>query len=275
MAFLTTVSDISFCTFATMNIMTSYLKYYLKAETVHNLHSPFMYKLVSEVVNRKSYRTEYSIAENIRKKMLGSTESIQIMDFGTGGKKQQQYQRTISKIAAESSKKKKEGRLLFRLCEYFKPDTILELGTSLGISSIYMKSAYPKTQITSFEGSPETAEWARKNFTESGFSDITVIVGNIDKTLPEYLKNNILPDIVFIDANHAYEPCIRYFELLAKNALNDSLFIFDDIHWSEGMENAWNEIKKDVRVMASVDLYTLGLVFFKKKLSKQDFTIFF
>lgn len=234
-----------------------------------------MFRLVTEVINKKQYRQSYQQIENIRKEMLKNKEIIEVVDFGTGGKQTKIYLKSLREIAKTSTKNKKEGRLLLRLSEYFKPETIIELGTSLGISSLYLKTGNSSAFLYTFEGSEQIAAVAEKNFANGGKENIRIIKGNIDYTLPEFLKKDIKADFVFFDANHAYEPTIRYFELLLEQSHNDSIFIFDDIHWSDEMQKAWKYILNHPKVVVSVDLYQLGLVFFKKELSPQQFTIFF
>ena len=68
---------------------------------------------------------------------------------------------------------------------------------------------------------------------------------------------------------------LNYFEQCIPYINNNSLFIFVDIHWSEEMEEAWEEIKKNKNVTLTVDLFQLGLVYFHKELTKQDFVIRF
>jgi len=60
-----------------------------------------------------------------------------------------------------------------------------------------------------------------------------------------------------------------------KYANNNTIFIFDDIHWSDGMENAWKYIKANTRTTLTIDLFFVGIVFVKSELSKEDFTIRF
>ena len=82
-------------------------------------------------------------------------------------------------------------------------------------------------------------------------------------------------DLAFIDGNHLEVPTITYFKECLHYANNDTLFIFDDIHWSQGMENAWENIKKHPKTTVTIDLFFVGIVFIKSELSKEHFTIRF
>ena len=100
-------------------------------------------------------------------------------------------------------------------------------------------------------------------------------MGDFNLTLANKLKEILTIDLAFIDGNHQKKPTIDYFEQCLKYANNNTMFIFDDIHWSQGMENAWNYIKKHEKTTLTIDLFFVGIVFIKSELSKEHFTIRF
>jgi predicted O-methyltransferase YrrM len=168
--------------------------------------------------------------------------------------------------------------LLFRLVKRFKAKTIVDLGTSLGVTTAYLAQSAKRTQgqVITFEGCPQTAAVAQQNFAQLGLTNITTVVGNIDQTLDQQVAALSAPiDLAFFDANHRYEPTVRYFETCLPKIQNDTVFIFDDIHWSTEMEQAWAYIQKHPAVSVTVDLYWVGLVFFRKEQPKQDFVLQF
>jgi predicted O-methyltransferase YrrM len=193
------------------------------------------------------------------------------MGTGRSGK------RTISEIAERSLKSEKYGQLLFRLVNHFKPNTILELGTSLGISTAYLASANPNSKVITIEGCPNIASEAKKNFEILGLKNIESVIGNFDSVLPAALCQLPTADckLVFFDGNHKKEPTLRYFNQCLELADNTSVFIFDDIHWSNEMEEAWEEIKSHPQVTVTIYLFFLGLVFFRKEQVKQNFIVRF
>ena len=252
-----------------------YFQFLFNSKNEHSLHSPFVFELYTKVIQSK---TEFSICkpiENLRKKLLKNRSIIEITDFGAGSKIYKTNQREICQIAKSAEKNPKFGRLLFRLIQHFKPSIIFDLGTSLGITTIYESKAYANSKITSLEGCLATATIAQQNFDELACKNIEIIVGNIDETLPQELAKIEQLDFVFFDANHRYEPTIKYFELCSEKATEESVFVFDDIHWSDEMHEAWQYIRHHKDVMISIDLFYVGLVFFRKNQPKQDFILRF
>ena len=205
------------------------------------------------------------------------TRLITIADYGAGSKVNASRQRTIGDIARNSQKTARFGRLLFRLIRRFEAKNIVDLGTSLGMTTAYLGEATKahKGQVLTFEGCPETAAVARQNFNRLNLHNISVVVGNLDETLAPAITALPPIDLVFFDANHRYEPTVRYFETCLANIHNDTVFVFDDIHWSEEMEQAWAYIKQHTAVTLTVDLFWVGLVFFRKEQPKQDFVLRF
>jgi predicted O-methyltransferase YrrM len=161
------------------------------------------------------------------------------------------------------------------LVKHFQPVNLLELGTSLGISTAYMSKASPTKKIITIEGSENIANIAIDNFNRLNISNIQVITGNFDIQLPKLLQNTSTFDFVFFDGNHRKQPTLSYFELCLQHKHNDSVFVFDDIHWSDEMEEAWESIKQSPEVTVTIDLFFIGLVFFRKESTKEHFIIRF
>ncbi len=205
--------------------------------------------------------------------MLRSTEQLQITDFGAGSHINNKKLKKVRDIVRNSAKSPKYGQLLFRLAHHLKSEKILELGTSLGISSLYLGLAVPNGQMITLEGCPETAAKAADNFAALQADHIQLITGEFSGTLPQALQELGSLDLAFIDGNHQKQPTLDYFGQCLEYAHNNSLFIFDDIHWSTEMEEAWQEIKDHPAVSVSIDLFFMGLVFFRKEQAKEHFVI--
>ena len=258
-----------------IRFIKKYLKYYFLSKSKYAIHSPFVFSLLTEVIqNRKKY-SEYKIIENIRKKLFHNNNFINVTDLGAGSNSKAKDKRKIKDIAKKYSQPIRYGRLLFRLAKHFQPEIILELGTSLGISAMYQSLAVPQSKIITIEGCPKTAEIAQENFNQLNQQNIELISGNFNDVLPDVLKNINKLDFAFFDGNHTKEATIEYFNQCLKKSHSKTLFIFDDIHWSEGMEDAWNFIKNHEKVIITIDLFFMGLVFFNENISKQDFVIRF
>jgi predicted O-methyltransferase YrrM len=258
-------------------LITAYFKYLLRSGNEHSIHSPFLFDLYTKVIKDKSENhPDYPALKLLRKELLSSDEEINILDLGAGSRINKSNLRKIKTIAKNAEKPEKFGKLFHRLIRHFQPESLLELGTSLGLTTLYMAKAKPDSRIISFEGCPETAKAAEQNFKKSGAKNIEVILGNIDETLPANLNKfpNCL-DYAYFDANHRYEPTVRYFEDCLPYATNDSVFIFDDIYWSDEMTQAWEYIKAHPQVTLTVDLFWIGLVFFRKEQVKENFVLRF
>jgi len=258
-------------------LITSYFKYLLRSGNEHSIHSPFLFDLYTKVIKDKSeIHPDYKDLKLLRQDLLSSDETIEILDLGAGSRVNKSNRRQIKTIAKNAEKPEKFGRLFHRLIRHFQPENILELGTSLGLTTLYMSKAKQDSKILSFEGCPETAKIAKRNFEKSGAVNIDLILGNIDETLPTALKKfNKQLDYAYFDANHRYEPTVRYFEDCLPYVKNDTIFIFDDIYWSEEMTQAWEHIKAHPQVTLTVDLFWIGLVFFRKEQVKENFVLRF
>lgn len=255
-----------------------FAKYYLTADNGkgHGIHSPFTFDFVTNVLNDNRKFYAYEAIENLRLLLLQNDEILLIEDFGAGSRTGLTKQRKVREIAASSLKPKKFAQLMFRMVDYYQPTNILELGTSLGITTSYLASAKINSQVTTMEGSTAVAKVAKKNFTYLNLKNIGIVEGNFDLTLPSTLQKIETIDFAFIDGNHRYQPTINYFHQLLPHIQDHSILIFDDVHWSKEMEQAWTEIKNHPSVKLSIDLFFIGILFFKKEFKvKQDFVIRF
>ncbi len=252
-----------------------YLNYLQQARNPFDIHPPFVYELVSEVVNDAQMYPEYGPVEELRRELLKNKTLLEINDLGAGSTASAKRMRTVADITRHSSKSRKYGRLLFRLSMHLEPATILELGTAMGISSAYLAFGNRMSEVTTVEGCSNIAGQAQRNLQALGLENVRVINANFDNALPDFLEKNSQLELVFIDGNHREEPTVDYFEQCLSKTVNKTCIVFDDIHWSDGMERAWSHIRQHPRVTASIDLFQLGIVFFRKELSKQHFIIRF
>ncbi len=255
-----------------------YFQYKLRAKNGkgHGMHSPFVFDFIRNVLSVRYVYPDYERVEHLRRSLLNETRKIDVIDLGAGSGKSSGKHRSISSIARNAAKPAKFGQLLYRMVRYYKPDCILELGTSLGISSCYLQLGNPTAELTTLEGSPAIAAEARVNFQQLQLTSIQQVTGNFDDTLQDVLKNKEKLDFVFVDGNHQLDPTVRYFEQLLPHLHNDSILIFDDIHWSAEMEEAWNQIKKHASVRCTVDLFFIGIVFFRQEFKEpQHFQVQF
>ncbi|WP_243870427.1 class I SAM-dependent methyltransferase [Salegentibacter sp. BDJ18] len=263
------------------------------------MHSPFVYDLVTNCFYDKRKYKEYKLLKQYRKDLLKNNTTIQVTDFGAGSRVFTSNKRTVSAIAKNVGIPKKRARFLFRLVNYLSCINNLELGTSLGIGAAAL-AANKKSNLLSIEGCPQTAEVARKQLKKFNIKNVKLTVGEFEEILskivtqpeeksktskdsqghhPKHNKHqtNLAPqtsfDLIYFDGHHTKEATLKYFKQLLPTAHNDTVFVFDDIHWSAEMEEAWGEIKWHPEVRVTIDTFFLGLVFFRKEQAKQHFTI--
>lgn len=255
----------------------AYMRYLVNSGSRHSVHSPFVYTLVDKVFKDRSENKAFDVISKVRFKLLHKTQVIEITDFGAGANQEDYSHRfeRVSTLARNSSVSSKYGRLLFRLVEYFRPQTIIELGTSLGISTLYLAMANPVAKVYTIDGCSTRSEQATTSFNALKLSNIEQSIGRFDLVLPDVVKQAGKVDFAFVDGNHTYVATMANFEILLSIAHNDTVFVFDDIHWSAEMQKAWIKIADHERVTVSIDLFRFGIVFLKKELSKQKFVIRF
>lgn len=255
-----------------------YLKYLITASNGrgHGIHSPFVYQFIEKVLNDRSTYADYKTIEKLRQELLRSHETVNVKDLGAGSTKNNGSIRKVADIAKNAAKPAKYAQLLYRMVRHYQYAGIIELGTSLGLTSAYLASANKNGRLVTIEGSPEIASVAKTNFDQLGIKNIELLTGNFDDLMQPVLEKSMAPDFIFFDGNHRLEPTLRYFEQSIPFAKNDTVFVFDDIHWSAEMEDAWEKIKSHHAVTCTIDLFFIGLVFFNSSFkAKQDFVIRF
>ena len=256
-----------------------YISYWLKASNGkgHGIHSPFVYDFVQNALNSTLTKENYTAIEQQRQVLKNDSRMLTLQDFGAGSVIENSKRRSVASIAKNSLKSVKYAQLIHKIVRYYQPQTILELGTCLGITTAYLSKA-GNNKVTTMEGADEVAEVAATVFQNLNLSNIEIIKGNFDNTLPQWIKEQKKADrkldFAFIDGNHREKPTVNYFHELQPLMHNDSFMILDDIHWSHGMENAWSRIINHSSVTLSIDLFFIGIIFFKKEFKqKQHFTI--
>jgi predicted O-methyltransferase YrrM len=264
--------------YSAFQLAKKYLKYYLAASNGkgHGVHSPFVFDFIKNVLRDKNEYDCYNTIEKQRQYLLQNDTIIEIEDFGAGSAVMKSNKRVVKNIAASSLKPKKFAQLLFRIVQYYKPATVLELGTSLGITTSYLANGNKNATVYTCEGSSAIASIAKNSFEALQIKNIELTEGDFAKTLSPLLNKTGKVNFAFIDGNHKKEPTAEYFSKLLNFSTHSTILIFDDIHWSEEMEAAWEQIKNHPAVTLTVDLFFIGLVFINPDFKvKQHFVIRF
>jgi predicted O-methyltransferase YrrM len=241
-----------------------YGQFWLRSKNRHGVHSPFVFSFIEKVLN-VSYKDDE--VEQERRKLLKDHSIIKFTDLGYGKDRSIK----ISRIAAKSLKKPKEAQLLAKIVRFYEIENVIELGTSLGITTAYMARSNEDVSIQTIEGSKEVLDSAKKLWDNLGINSISTFHSSFDDLLPQLTLNE--NTLVYIDGNHTYEATLRYFNFFISQHSEAIVLVFDDIHWSKGMEKAWGEITMDERVFLSIDLFELGLVFLGPRLEKEHFIL--
>ncbi len=258
------------------NLIISYLKFLLHSKSEHGIHSPFVFDLITKCFYNNSNYSEYSILQNYRKALLENKNTIEVTDFGAGSRVFKSNTRPISAIAKNAGISPKNAQLLFRITQYFQPETILEIGTSLGLATSALalgtKTLDPKSKITSLEGCPNTLGIAKTQLEKFNLNSVQLIATEFSNYLNAFGKQQNWK-LIYFDGNHSKKATLAYFEILLSTATNDSVWIFDDIHWSKDMEEAWKIIQNHPKVTVTIDTFQWGLVFFRQEQMKEHFII--
>jgi predicted O-methyltransferase YrrM len=269
----------------------SYIKFLFHSKNEHGVHSPFVFDLVTKCFYDATKYPEYEQLKSYRKSLLENKNTIEVTDFGAGSRVFKSNTRAISKIAQTAGITSKNAELLFRIVRYFQPKSVLEIGTSLGLATSALSLGNEKAKIITLEGCPNTMKAAKKMFQvcfasshklESSFKLPNNAVEFVNTEFNLYFENlkpetlNLKPqifDLIYFDGNHSKKATLDYFEALLPTISNDSVWIFDDIHWSAEMEEAWEIIKNHPKVTVTIDTFQWGIVFFRAEQQKEHFII--
>lgn len=253
----------------------SYLTFLWHSKNQHRVHSPFVFDLVTRCFYDTKNYSEYFPLKDYRNLLLQNKNSIEVTDFGAGSRVFKSNIRAINRIAKNAGISSKRAELLFRIVRYFKPSNILEIGTSLGLATSALSQGAKEAKITTIEGCPNTMAIAKEMFQVSSFKfqNIDFITSEFSTYLTSHNPQPTNYNLIYFDGNHSKKATLEYFELLLPTITNDSVWIFDDIHWSAEMEEAWEIIRNHPKVTVTIDTFQWGIVFFRSEQEKEHFVI--
>jgi len=240
----------------------------------YGIHSPFVYDFHRNVLHSTTEKSVLKDIKRIRKRLSRDHTFLYTTDFGTGSKKAKHRWLSSKEAVKRMSIPHKYGKVLYRIIEYYSLNDILEIGTGVGVSTLYLAKGKKSKAVHSIEGDPQKASFAEELFKTQKLENVQIWINHFEEVLYFVLKKmQHLPDFIFIDGNHQKSSTIQYFDTVLPFVHNDTVVVFDDIHWSIDMEEAWSKIQKYNQVTVTIDLFQVGIVFFKKELSKQNFII--
>lgn len=247
--------------------LKSWLLHFLLEIDEYSIHSPFLFNFYNDCINKSRHESADAKIESLRKSSIRDSTLINTGEWGSSVEKGHRTH-SIGKIA-RSGITRVEFSLLYReIIRYFNFTTVFELGTSIGINTLYLADSSPQCSVYTFEGNPDLIRYAVKNFKEAAAPNIRIIEGDIGEQLPITIDSGLKPQFVFFDANHRYEPTVKYFNMLNHARTRNAVFVFDDIHWSREMNRAWNDIRKHEDVKIDLDLFQAGIIIFGSRLPK-------
>ncbi len=258
-----------------LKTLQSFIRYFIfsRHKYGHGIHSPFIFDVVSNVFRNKTDSAIVCKIENIRKKLIADNRVIEVCDRGAGSAKMKSRFRKVSDIAAISAVPGKYGVLLYNLAQAFGGSFILEFGTSLGISTMYLASGKCDAMVVTMEGCHNTSEIARECFSQAEITNIQILTGDFDGLLPPVKSLKTPPGLVFIDGNHRKDPLLKYFSFTAEISDENTVIVVDDIHSSREMNEAWEIIREDPRITASVDIFRMGILFFRTGITPGTYVV--
>ena len=251
----------------------SYLKFLWQSKNEHAVHSPFVFNLITKCFYDTKSKPEYEVLKNYRNSLLENKNTIEVTDFGAGSKVFKSNTRQISQIVKTAGISTKRAKLLFRITNYFQTHTILEIGTSLGLATSALALGNPKAKIITLEGCPNTANQCQLQFQKFNINNVELVVTEFCNYLQICNLQSATCNLIYFDGNHSKKATLEYFELLLPTICNETLWIFDDIHWSSEMEEAWEIIKNHPKVTVTIDTFQWGIVFFRQEQPKEHFVI--
>lgn len=251
----------------------SYLTFLWNSKNEHGVHSPFVFSLVTKCFYEKKKYPEYSILKNYRNALLQNHTTIEVTDFGAGSRVFKSNTRAINQIAKNAGISSKRAELLFRITNYLQPEHILEIGTSLGLATSALSLGNSKAKIITLEGCPKTISQCQLQLQKFNINNVECITTEFSSYLKSFDFRLSPFDLIYFDGNHSKQATLDYFELLLQTITNESVWIFDDIHWSKDMEEAWRIIQNHPKVTVTIDTFQWGIVFFRKEQPKEHFVI--
>jgi predicted O-methyltransferase YrrM len=253
--------------------LTRFLRYLViaRGRLGHGLHSPFVFDLVTRVFRNQTDPDTVLKIERVRKRMLADSRMVEITYPGTINLKNKF--RKMSAIARTSPVPAKYGKLLAGMAKEFGGPQIVEFGTSMGISTMYLASPDSAVPVYSMERCIPLAKIAAENFRDEAIDNISLFTGDFEEGIKNITRLGIRPGLVFIDGNHRKEPLLHYFGRMTELSGNDTVIVIDDINYSREMSEAWNIIRQNEKVTLTIDVFRMGIVFFRKGLTRSSYVI--
>lgn len=241
-----------------------------KSKGRHGIHSPFVFDFVDNCLTTKVDKNFLNTRKIWLQILKKNREQFKITDLGAGSK-QMGNTRSVAQLAKNAGSKGLYGEILWKIAHHYRPELMLELGTSIGTGSIHLKSGNPESHLITVEGCDAILSRALQQFDYWHLSGITTICSSFETfvELPAIGKY----DLIFLDGNHSRNATLVYLEKLFDHSHSQTVFILDDIRWSDDMWDLWKQLVSDERFHVSIDLGRMGLLWRREEQTKEHFVL--
>lgn len=247
-----------------LQALRSAARYAWRADTIYDIHAPLAYAFLGEVIEDRRHFYVHDDIEALRRRYASDDTLIELDDAGAGSQVRTARRSRVRDIASGSATPARLGRYLTSLVDWRGARRVLELGSNLGIGSCYLAAGMPfGGRLVTIDADPGMAAYAKTGLAQTvPLARADVVTGTFAERLPAALETLGRVDVAFVDGHHAEGPTKAYFEHIRAYCHADTVLVFDDIHWSSGMEAAWAWIREQPGVSLTLDLYRWGVVFF-------------
>ncbi|MDR0542638.1 MAG: hypothetical protein LBH19_10595 [Dysgonamonadaceae bacterium] len=220
------------------------------------VHSPFVYNLITKVIEEKSAYYALEEIENFRRQLLKDND--------------------LSLITARETQSAAYGALLFRMVNFFKCRNVIEIGSSTGVMGLYLAMASrTRCQCRLLDERQGLAQCIRQFARTHHLSKLQYMEGDYRENIPSLYAELSGADLLFINQLPETMTGSGLMDLCRPLIGRQSILILDGINRSKEMHKIWESLKRDPQSRVMVDLYALGIAFFNDKLPKRYYKAYF